>query len=480
VSDDAAPRLVGVGAYAPRTRLPADAVREAWGRFRASGIERVAVPDADEDVLTMGHEAARAALEAADAAPGDVTHLAVGTTTPPTAEESLPARLVSTLGLPASATTRQLGGSANAGCAALSGALDADLHDDAVALVVASDAPRGHPDSAVGHGAGAGAAAVVLAAEGPGVVAARASHTATYPGTRFRRAGSDETEELGVTAYARRAYREAVGGAVDGLARPPAVAAAAVGAPDGGLPYRVTDALGVESETVRAGATVHDLGDAGAATPLLGLARALDEGHESVLVVGYGSGSEATALVVRGSVPAVRRTAGTREVDYARALRLRGEVTSEAPAGGGAYVSVPSWRRTLPQRHRLVAGRCPDCGVLAFPPEGACPDCHALVAYDEVRLPGTGTVEAATVVERGGAPPEFAAQAARSGRYVSAVVAFDGPGEADGTVSVPVQVVDWTDRPAVGARVTATLRRVYEQEGVVRYGVKVRPVDPVR
>ena len=175
---------------------------------------------------------------------------------------------------------------------------------------------------------------------------------------------------------------------------------------------------------------------------------------------------------------------GDEELSYGEYLRMRGDVTAGEPAGGGAYVSVPSWRRTIPQRHRLRAGRCPDCGALAFPPEGACDDCGALVEYEPAELPGTGTVEAVTVIGQGGAPPEFVDQQARSGAYASAVVALDGPNAAGGedggeggTVSIPAQVVgtDPTD-VAVGDRVAATIRRIYTQEGVTRYGFKMQPM----
>jgi hydroxymethylglutaryl-CoA synthase len=416
----------------------------------------------------------------------------------------MPARLVSLLGLDAGVSTRQVGGNANAGAGALAGGLDADggghATDEAV-LVVASDTVRGDPDSAVDHAGGAGAAAVVLTPAGPGRVQSIAEYTATYPGTRVRQAGEREAEELGVTAYEREAYRETVGGAVDALSGTTTgadaraavgdVDAAAVGAPDGSLAYRASDALGVDSETIRAGSTVHVLGDCGTATPLLGLARALDEGIESVLVVGYGAGSEATALVVETdeAVPVARRTAGTDEVSYAEYLRLRGEITSGEPAGGGAYVSVPSWRRTLPQRHRLVAGLCPECGSLAFPPEGACRECHELVEYESVRVARQGEVETATTIGQGGAPPEFVEQQARGGSYVSAVVAFPvagadgdeaGEGDENRTVSVPMQVVECDGTPGVGTPVVTTIRRIYEQEGVVRYGLKTMPSDADR
>jgi hydroxymethylglutaryl-CoA synthase len=479
--------IAGVGAYAPRRYVTSETVAEAWGRFAGSGVQQTAVPAGDEDTLTMAAEAAGLALDAADVEPDRVGRLAVCTTTPPVAVSSIPARLVSVLGLESSTTTRQFAGSANAGVAALAGSLDAELGTGEVGLVVASDAVRGDPDSAVDHAGGAGAAAVVLTPSGPGRVLAVGDHTAAYPGTRFRRPGERETEELEITAYDRQAYRETVAGAVGSLDAGVAGGdpdAAAIGAPNGTLPYRASDALGVGAETIRAGATIHELGDCGSATPLLGLARALDTGSRSVLVVGYGAGSEATALVVDadGTVPVGRRTAGASEVSYAEYLRLCGEITPGEPAGGGAYVSVPSWRRTLPQRHRLVAGRCPECGALAVPPEGACRACHELVAYDAVQLARRGAVETATTIRQGGAPPEFAEQQARSGSYVSAVVAFGVADEGGGerTASVPMQVVACDGTPAVGTEVRTTLRRIYEQEGVVRYGLKAVPVDADR
>ncbi|MEY7851657.1 zinc ribbon domain-containing protein [Natrarchaeobius sp. A-rgal3] len=464
--------IAGVGAYAPRGFVTAETFRDAWGQFAASGIQQVSVTDADEDTLTMAAESATDALAAAGVDAAAIEALYVGTTTPPTEEESMAARLVSVLGLEETTTTRQLTGSARAGVEAFVAGLESGL--DGPILVVGTDAPRGEPGSEVEHGAGAGAGAVVLADDGDGELLETSERSVTYPGTRFRPAGGAETEELGVTEYARQAYRDAVTGAVSDLEATD-VDAAAIGAPNGKLPYRVAGGLGLETETIQAGSTIHDLGDAGAATPLLGLARAFDGGAERVLVVGYGSGSEATALVVDGTPPTESRLEGTEERSYAEYLRTRGTITPGEPAGGGAYVSVPSWRRTLPQRHRLVAGQCTECGALAFPPEGACTDCGTLDSYEEVTLPGTGTVEAATVIGQGGAPPEFVEQQARSGSYVSAVVALDGPEGSAETVSTPAQLVDCDERPEIGDRVHSTIRRIYTQEGVTRYGLKLRP-----
>lgn len=488
--------VAGVGAYVPRLFLSASTYREAWGTGGLRGIDRTTVPDADEDAVTMAAEAATRALDAANLPSDEVVHLALATTTPPNDEEELVPRLASLLGADPE-TTRQYGGGTRSGVAALA----ATRSVPGPALVVVADAPRGSPESDEEAAAGAGAAAVVLTADGTLAIDATGEASSPVPGTRFRRRGSDETESIGVTQYEREAYRETISEAVEALnGGVENVDAAALTAPNGRLPYRVAGPLGLDREQVAAGTVVAETGDTGAAGPLLGLASALDRNGNgedpngngdpaAILLVGYGGGAGAIAVLLAGDpCPVAAALDADRELSYPEYLRRRGTITGTEPEGGGAYVSVPSWRRTLPQRHRLVAGRCRACGDLAFPPEGVCHGCDALDGYDAVRLPGTGTVEAATVIGQGGAPPEFVEHQQRSGAFGVCVVAFDGPGSAANTdddegetVSAPAQVVDSpAGTPDVGDRVVAVPRRLYEQEGVVRYGFKIVPADARR
>jgi hydroxymethylglutaryl-CoA synthase len=475
--------IAGVGAYAPRFRIDAEAFEEAWGQFRASGVSEKAVPGADEDPLTMAYEAATRALRAADRSPAGVDWLAFASSRPPLEEEDLTARLGAMLALSDSVTSHQFTGSTRTGTRALWAGADALEGDAGVALVVAADAPRGEPDDAIDHAAGAGAAAFVLESgtvesgtDGPAAIVDRGEYAAPYPGTRFRESGAAETQGLDVTSYDRRAFTEPIGGAVEALETDPEPDAAAIQAPNGKLPYRAASAAGVGAETIQACATVHDLGDLGAASVPVSLATALADGAESILAVSHGSGAGADAFVVdaSGEVPVESALEGHDSLSYAEYLRQRGVVTSGPPSGGGAYVSVPSWRRSLPQRYRLEAGRCPDCDALSFPPSGACTDCAALAEYESVRLTGEGTIEAVTTISQGGAPPEFADQQSRSGDYAAAIVSLEAD---DGeTVSAPAMGTDAApDAFAVGDRIETTIRRIYTQEGVTRYGFKVRP-----
>ncbi len=136
----------------------------------------------------------------------------------------------------------------------------------------------------------------------------------------------------------------------------------------------------------------------------------------------------------------------------------------------GAHVSVPMYRRSLPQRLRLEGRRCAGCGHIQFPPTAACPSCHGpkLEPYD---LSGRGTLHAVTKITPAGAPPEFTAQArAEGGYYVAIVELAEGP-------KITAQLTGFATPPQIGQAVTVVTRRLYEEEGVVRYGFKFQPAE---
>lgn len=470
--------ITGVGAYAPRFRISAEAFKDAWGQFQATGVNEKAVPAADEDSLTMAYEAATRALEASETDPAAIDWLGFASSRPPEAEEDLTARLGAMLAVSESTTRQLFTGSTRAGTRAFwagGDALEVDAH---TVLIVAADAPKGNPDDVVDHAAGAGAAAFILERDGPAMVVDRAEYAAPYPGTRFRTTGENETQELGVTQYDRQAFTETINGAVASLEGEIETDVAAIQAPNGKLPYRAAGAAGVDTDEIQATATIHNLGDLGAASVPVSLATALAEDYESILAVSHGSGAGADAIVIDVSDELPTNTAleGNDPLSYAEYLRQRGIVTTGPPSGGGAYVSVPSWKRSIPQRYDLEAGRCLECSALSFSPEGACANCGTLGDYELLQLSGKGTIEAVTTISQGGAPPEFAEQQARSGDYAAAIVALETE-TGNESVSIAAMGTDAApDEFTVGDRIETTIRRIYTQEGVTRYGFKIRPL----
>lgn len=311
--------IESVGAYVPQYRITAETIGEAWDGFRARGVAEKRVAGADEDAVTMAVAACRDAIAASKTDRDAFGTLAVGTTTPPIDEGDVGVTVAEILGLDAGVDVAVFTQSTRAGTRAVRAALDAD----GPALAVAADCPRGSPDSAVDHAAGAGAVAVATGDDGV-TVDERATYAQEYPGTRFRRRGSEVVESYDATAYERDAYTTVIGGAVEGLSEP--ATALAPTAPDGSLPGRLRG--------VGDGGTVYhladELGDTGAASPLFGLLDAWAAGEDRVTVVGYGAGASADALVVEGSLSVAWRRPAT-DVSYAEYLRKRGHVL---PNGG--------------------------------------------------------------------------------------------------------------------------------------------------
>ncbi|MFC7165141.1 hypothetical protein [Halospeciosus flavus] len=315
------------GAYVPRYTISAETIGEAWDGFRARGVSEKRVPAGDEDAVTMAVEAARDAIAASDVAREELSALALGTTTPPIDEGDVGVQVAEMLGLPRSVEVSVFTQSTRAGTRALLAASRAD----GPALAVASDCPLGEPDDALDHAAGAGAVAFLTAESGTVDLTDVATYAQEYPGTRFRRRGSESIEEYGATTYGRDAYATAVAGAVDGLdlggdadVEPTGVA---LSAPDGSLPGRGARRLPFDAEIYH---LAGELGDTGAASALFGLLAAWEDGSENTVVVGYGDGAGADALVTTGTLDTDWRRTG-HEITYAEYLRKRGHVL---PDGG--------------------------------------------------------------------------------------------------------------------------------------------------
>jgi len=135
-----------------------------------------------------------------------------------------------------------------------------------------------------------------------------------------------------------------------------------------------------------------------------------------------------------------------------------------------AHVSIPMYWRTIPQRYKMVGLKCKKCGAVNFPPKGVCKYCNESSEFDEVKLSGKGIVHTFVLIGAGGAPPEFAEQEKAGGSYPVAIVELEeGP-------KVIGQIADADLKSVkIGMPVTTELRKVYSEEGVIRYGFKFVP-----
>ncbi len=122
------------------------------------------------------------------------------------------------------------------------------------------------------------------------------------------------------------------------------------------------------------------------------------------------------------------------------------------------------WRE-IPQRYRLEAAKCKNCGFVAFPPRQICPRCHSR-AFETIILADAGKVVTYTVIR---VPPHpFSDQAP----YAVGIV------ELDDGVRVTGQIVDCAfEDLKIGQRVKIEFRKIYEEgeAGVIYYGYKFVP-----
>jgi uncharacterized OB-fold protein len=127
--------------------------------------------------------------------------------------------------------------------------------------------------------------------------------------------------------------------------------------------------------------------------------------------------------------------------------------------------SARYWRE-IPQRYRLEAARCTQCGQSTFPPRLVCPDCGSK-DFETVKLSDRGTILTYTIIRV--APSQFVDEAP----YAVGVV------ELEGGTRMTAQIADVPlDQIAIGQKVKVEFRRIREegQAGILCYGYKCVPV----
>lgn len=122
----------------------------------------------------------------------------------------------------------------------------------------------------------------------------------------------------------------------------------------------------------------------------------------------------------------------------------------------------PRYTREMPQRYRLEAAKCRQCGEISFPPRLVCSDCSAR-EFEKTRLSDYGKIITFTTIRV--APAQFAVQSP----YSVAVV------ESDNGVRITTQIVDCKpDDLEIGRKVKFVFRKLYEEgrTGIICYGYK--------
>jgi 3-hydroxy-3-methylglutaryl CoA synthase len=419
----------------------------------------------DEDALTMG-QAAAWPLHSMDP---DTVYFA--STTAPYWQRSAASLIAACCDLPAKVAAADFGASLRCGAAALRSAFDAvTAGSGKTALVVASDARVGAPES--GEEMVFGDAAAAIAVSGDRVIAeliASSSRsddfmdewrrdTDTYVRSFPSKYSATRGYEANVTALGRTLFER-------GGVRATDIARAALVSPDGRAHLTIAKSLGIDPDHVE-DPRVAELGMTGAAMPLFLLARALDQSKpgDLILAIAYGDGADGFLLRVTDEIAKVRRPSiqpESRTIEY-RSYPIYRKLREALRTGTAPEMSNVLWEREEPQNIRLHGTFCPKCGTMQFPVTRVCVSCHNSCGLIEKPLARKGKVFTFTKDFLYDAPVQ---------PTVMAVVDLDGSGR------FLCQMTDVEESAVeIGMPVEMVLRRMREGAGLHHYYWKCRPL----
>ncbi len=331
--------ISGYSVYVPRLRIKKEDYAKAWGSFQAAGVSEKSVMGFDEDVLTAAAKVSRGALESVPLPSGKVTRFALASTSAPYKEKMLSGTVLVNVGMPNAAFASDHTTSTRSGTEALISAVEhVRANQGGVAVVAAADAPRASMWDPIEHPMGAGAAGFVISSEDLiAEVEGTASFAMEHFGERFRPAGEEALQDLGVKKFFASAFTACTTKACSALvkklgAKPEEYAHVVIQQPDAKTPGSVAGKLMFNDAQMASGLISASLGDLGAASTPVGLAAALDSAKvgDRIMVVSYGSGagSDAVSLRVvsdRKTSPGYKAQLEKKEyIDYIQYLKLKG------------------------------------------------------------------------------------------------------------------------------------------------------------
>ncbi len=130
----------------------------------------------------------------------------------------------------------------------------------------------------------------------------------------------------------------------------------------------------------------------------------------------------------------------------------------------GAYVSQQQYQEGAAARLKLMSQKVD--GELIWPPRQMDGKGN-LMPQASIPLHGVATIESWTKLAAAGAPSEFSIRAPLLGGISTVFVRFE-----QGPRGVFLLVDDEENNPKIGDKVQFAIRRIYAQEGYIRYGLK--------
>ncbi len=469
--------ITGYGGYVPVFGLSRELMAKAWGRSSIGGERSVA--NNDEDSATMAVEAVFDCLHGRERK--DIGGLFFASTTAPYREKEISSLIAATADFPAEILTADFANGLRSGLAALRAALDAVGNGSAKSVVVAaSDCRIGYPQSESEQAFGDGAAALEVGSSG--VIATVEGHFALSNEMMDVWRNADDTF---VRSWESRwvlgeGYSEFMRQALSGVMKKKGldakgVALAAFPAPDLRTHRRLAQVLGFDPKTQVVDPLLGQVGDCGAAHPLMLLTSALENAKpgDTILLGAYGNGAEAFLFKVTAEIGKQKTRRGVKGwlpsrlslATYEKYLSYRGLLETQPGDPFRLLPSATAYSRDTSSILRFHGSKCKSCGTLAFPIQRVCYTCRAKDSFEEVRLSDRKgrlfTFSLDNLAGRGDDPV-----------VVQAVV----ESELD-QARIYCMMTDFQAKDVrVGMPVEFSFRRIYEGAGFQNYFWKCRPV----
>jgi hydroxymethylglutaryl-CoA synthase len=376
--------IAGYGVYIPKYRIQREDIAKAWG---GRGRGENAVPNENEDAITMAVEASFNAIEHAgldDIKTLDAIYF--GTDSALDIEHSYMGVIAETLGTRPDIDILDFTSSPRASVAAIKACMDAvEAGRIKYGLVIGSDFRTSSSGSNLELTFGAGAGALVLSSVN---TIANIIDTYTYSTNfrdRWRSVGDSYVRDYEPRFTREYGYSRHIINSVKGLMAKSDLTIDKIGhivfqQPDERFVRTVAKKLNVTPEQIELGLLFQHTGDTGAGSIFLGLSAILDRARpdDRILAVSYGSGvSDALLLIVNSHIETKRDNckpldsylASKSYIDYNRYMKITGKLKkAENPARMGISPLSPMLWRAGAEMYRLIGAKCIECGYVNFPP----------------------------------------------------------------------------------------------------------------
>jgi len=389
--------IVSYHCYIPWYRLDRKAIYEQLGWFNKAGVALAkgekSVANQDEDAVTMAVSSSAGCIE--DGTKKNINCFYMASTSFPFTVRQNAVIASKALNLPTSIRTADFGGSTKSGTTALLTALDSTSNK--TSLVCASESRIAKPGSVEEYTYGDGAASLLVGSEDV-IAEFKGSYSISHDFVDYRRVSGERFSHSWEERWIREeGYEKLFLSAIEGLLKKYNIEIKnfkkiAVAYPNTRSLRKLAKTLGATEEQIQDN-YLSNIGDTGAAMPLMMLAEALETAKpgDKILMISYGSGCDALYFQVTDKIENIKR--GYKGVSkylkfknelniYSKYLVFRNLLPIDIGIRGESVFPTSMnvlWRKEE-EVLSLMGSKCKVCETPQYPKQRVCinPDCGAI------------------------------------------------------------------------------------------------------